>query len=139
MLKLLVAPELGGLLLGDHLRNRVLHREIQAHRRRLGPLALGVHGRLETGQIHQQAMLLGNLLGEFQREAVGVVELKGLGAADLAGAGRQHLGQQLFTPLQGFQKAGLLPLQLRQNHLAPRQQLGESLGHQRDRRLPHRR
>ena len=47
-------------------------------------------------------MLFGDFLSELQREAIGVIELKGLLAADLLGLGCQHIGQQLLAALQGF-------------------------------------
>ena len=74
-------------------------------------------------------MLFGDLLGEFNREAEGVIELKGLLSRDLLGFGRQHLCQQLFAPLQGFQEAGLFPLQLGANHRTPLLELGIGTRH----------
>ena len=132
-----IAIEGGGLQLAHHLLDRPLHGEVDAHRRGLGPLALGLHRRLEARQIHREAVLLRDLLGEFQGEAIGVVELKGLGSADALRPGGQHLRQQLLAPLQGFEEALLLPHQLGEDRLAPLHQLGIGTGHQGDRRLPH--
>ena len=135
----LITHKGGGLQLSSHLLNRPQQGEVEAHRRRLGPLALGLHRRLEARQIHREAMLLGDLLGELQREAIGVVELEGLLTGDPLRAGRQHLRQQLLAALQGFEEAGLLAFQFRENHAAALQQLGISRRHQGDRRLPPRR
>ena len=132
-----VALEGGGLELGGHLFDRPLEGEIEAHRRGLGPLALGLHRLLKAGQINAQPVLFGDLLGEFNREAEGVIELKGLLTGDLLGLGRQHLGQELFAPLQGFQEAGLFALQLGADHGAALLQLGIGTGHQGDGGLPH--
>ena len=139
VLQRLIAPEGGGLHGARQLLDRVLQRQIHAHRRRLRPLPLRLHRRLEARQIHREAVLLGDLLGELQRESIGVVQLKCLGAADLLRLGRQHLRQQLLAPLERFQEAGLLPLQLRHNRRPSLQQQREHRRHQGDRRLAHRR
>ena len=137
VLKRLIALKGRGPKLRGHLLNRPLQGEIDAHGRRLGPLALGLHRRRKASQVHSQAMLLGDLLGELQGEAVGVVKLEGLFAGNLLGPRGQHIGQQLFTPLQGFQEARFLALQLGQDHVPALQQLGIGLGHQGDRSLTH--
>ena len=74
----LIALEAGGLQVGRHLIDGVLQGQIDAHRRGLRPLALGLHGLFKAIQVDREAMLLGDLLGQLQGEAVGVVELKGL-------------------------------------------------------------
>ena len=88
MFQRLIAAETGCLQLASDLINGRLQRQIDADGRRLGPLALGLHGRLKAGQIHRKAVLLGDLLGELQREAVGVIQLEGLLTGDLLGLGR---------------------------------------------------
>ena len=137
LLQPFVAPEGCGLQAGGQLFDRALQGEIEAHRRRLGPLALGLHRRFKAGHIHRQALLFGDLFGELQRKAVGVVELKGLVAGNLPGFGGQHVGQQLFAPLQGVQEAGLLPFQFRQDLAATLHQPGMHRPHQGDAGLPH--
>ena len=137
VLKRPIALKGRGPKLRSHLLNRPLQGEIDAHRRRLGPLALGLHRRRKASQVHPQAMLLGDLLGELQGEAVGVVELEGLLAGNLLRPRGQHIGQQLFTPLQGFQEARFLALQLGQDHVPALQQLGIGRSHQSNRRLTH--
>ena len=117
--------------------NRPLEGEIEAHRRGLGPLALGLHRLFKAGQIDPQPVLFGDLLGEFNREAEGVIELKGLLTGNLFGLCSQHLGQELFAPLQGFQEAGLFAFQLGADHGAALLQLGIGTGHQGDGGLPH--
>ena len=74
-------------------------------------------------------MLLGDLFGEFEGEAVGVVELEGLLSGNLLGLTGQHLRQQLLAPLQGFEEAGFFPGQLSADRLAPLQQLGIGRSH----------
>ena len=137
LLQPFVAPEGGGLQAGGQLFDRALQGEIEAHRRRLGPLALGLHRRFKAGHIHRQALFFGDLFGELQRKAVGVVELKGLVAGNLPGLGGQQVGQQLFAPLQGVQEAGLLPVQFRQDLAATLHQPGMHRSHQGDAGLPH--
>ena len=78
MLQCLVALEGGGIQSSRHLIDGVLQGEIDAHCRGLGPLPLSLHRRFKACEIHPEAVLLGDLLGELQREAVGVVELEGL-------------------------------------------------------------
>jgi hypothetical protein len=64
VLERLVTLESGGIEIRRHLLDRPLQGEIDAHRRRLGALALGLHRRLKPIEIHREAVLLGNLLGD---------------------------------------------------------------------------
>ena len=52
MLQSLIALKRSGLQFSRHLLNGPLQGEVDAHRRGLGPLTLGLHGRLKTGQIN---------------------------------------------------------------------------------------
>ena len=133
-----IAPKCRGLLVRCHLLDRILEGEIKAHGCGLGSLPLFLHGGLESRKVHREPMLLGDLLGELQREAIGVVKLEGLSAADLHRLSSQHLRQQLLAALEGFQEAGLLPAQLREDHLLPVDHAGVSALQQVNRRFPHR-
>ena len=118
--------------------DRILQCEIDTHRRGLRPLTLLLHRLLESGQINIKALLFGNFLGELQGEAIGVIELKSLGTTDLLGLALQHVCQQLLPTLQGFQKARLLPLKLRQDHLLPLNHRRMGVLEECDRGLSHR-
>ena len=66
LFQLLITPEFGVLQACSHLIDRVLQREIDAHRSCFCPLTLLLHRRLKPGDIHGKAMLLSDLLGELQ-------------------------------------------------------------------------
>ena len=88
-----------------------LHGEVDGFSRLPRSLPLFLHAGIKSGHVHGNALLFGNLLGQFQRKAVGVVKGKGIFANNLLRLLCQQLGQELLSPLQGFQKVGFLPLQ----------------------------
>ena len=137
MVQGVVSLERRRTLLTSHLLDRILEGEVDAHRGRLGALALLLHCRLEPIKVDCQALILRDFLGELKREAIGVVQLKGLGTADLGGLGGQHLRQQLLAPLQGLQEARFLPLQFGQDHFLALDDAGVSPLEQCNRRRPH--
>ena len=71
-----VAEELGDPELLDDLAVRVETVVVgcRALARRLGPLALGAHLGVEAGDVDGDVALAGDLLGQLEREAVGVVQ-----------------------------------------------------------------
>ncbi len=111
---MLVAQELGGAQgfaqLEPDARLGLLAGALPAGAR-LGPLAL--HGRLEAGEIDGHALGAQGVLGQIERKAVGVVELEGGLAGQLA-AHRQARGrllEQAQAAFQGLAKARFLELQ----------------------------
>ena len=93
------APQLG--IAGEFTvqigRQFLVHRHISAHV--VGPLAgaagrllLDLHGLREAVIIHGEALFLQDLLGQIQREAVGIVQAERIGAVQHLAA----LGRQLF-------------------------------------------
>lgn len=125
-------------MIGHHLIDCILQREIDTDPRGLGPLTLLLHLPLESCQINIKALLFGNFLSEFQGEAVGVIELKRLCSADLFGLALQKVCQKLLPTLQGVQKARLLPLKPGQEQLLALNHLRMGVLEECDRSLSHR-
>ena len=92
-------------------------------------LALALHGGLEARLVHFDAALAGDVLGEVEREAVGVIEAEGLGAGNPAAAALGDLVEDAHAGVERFGEALLLGLQ-RTLHGFP---LGAQLGV----RIPH--
>ena len=77
--------------------------------------ALGAHRFVEGATIHAQPRFRNNLLGEFDREAVRVVQLEGHVAREYGRAARRHLSLGLFeqrkSGLQRSRETGFLAFQ----------------------------
>ena len=104
-----------------------------------GPLSLLLHQLLEAGVIDREPALGEQLLGQVVGEAVGVVQLEGVGGVDPGGAGPLGLGDQLLeqlgAPLQGAAEALLLVADPAGDRLALGDQLRVCLPHHLDRAL----
>ena len=96
-----------------------------------GPLFLLFHQFLETVEVHLQAPLLGHELRQVDGEAVGVVELEGVVAADGLGGGLGRPvgggGEKLQTPVERPAEAGLLGLNHGRDVLGPLPDFGEGV------------
>ena len=104
---------------------------------RLGLLPL--HGGVEGVEIDLDAALAQRILGQIQREAVGVVELEG-GLAGQLGAGIHALGrvgQQRQAAVERLQEAPLLQLQRLGDQRLGAHQLGIGAAHLGDQRRQH--
>jgi hypothetical protein len=68
---------------------------------------------IQTRQVHRQALFFGNFLGQLQGEAIGVVELKGIGPGNLLGLWSGFLFPEsppaASRPAPGFPGSGPLP------------------------------
>ena len=104
-----------------------------------GALALLLHQLLEAAVVDREALLGQQLLGQVVGEAVGVVQLEGVGGVDPGGAGLLGLGdqllQQLGPALQRAAEALLLVADPARNRLPLGDQLGVGVAHQLDRAL----
>ena len=104
-----------------------------------GTLALLLHQLLEAGVVDREAALGKQLLGQVVREAVGVVELEGLGRVDPGRLARLGIGhqplEQLAAPLQGAAEALLLVADPARDRRPLRRQLRVGLAHDLDRAL----
>ncbi len=103
----------------------------------LGAVPLLLHQAAEAGLVDLEALLLGHLQGEVDREAVGVVQLERLLAGEHHTAGLLGLGdrgvQQVGAGAQGLQEGVLLGDHDRLDALAVGLQLRVLRGHRLDR------
>ncbi len=74
-----------------------------------GALFLRLEGFVEAGLVDAQALFFGDELGQVFREAVGVVQLKHIGAADHA-FGRLNAFHATQAVFEGVEEGLLLPL-----------------------------
>ena len=104
-----------------------------------GSLALLLHQLLEARVVDREPLLGEQLLGQVVGEAVGVVELEGVGGVDPGGVGVLGLDhqpiEQLGAALQGTAEALLLVADPAGDRLALGRQLGVGLPHDLDRPL----
>ncbi len=104
-----------------------------------GPLALLLHQLLEAAVVDREALLGEQLLGQVVGEAVGVVQLEGVGGVDPGGLRLLRLGdqplEQLGAALQGAAEALLLVADPAGDRLALGDQLRVGLAHDLDRAL----
>ena len=124
------------LIFGRILRRRQIAVGQARHKRiRLlggaGALFLLFHQCLETVEVHQQAPLLGHELRQVDGEAVGVVELEGVVAADGLGGSLGRTvgggGEELQTPVERPAEADFLGLNHGRDILGPLAHFGEGL------------
>ena len=94
----------------------------------LGALALLLHEGIETLGVHLQATLAGHEGGQVNRETVGIVQLEGEIAGNLA-AGSHFLIEELQTAVQGFIEAGFLAQQHFLDGSLAAYQFGEDAAH----------
>ena len=106
----LVAQELGVRPLAHHGPRRAAGAVVTALElaRRAGPLALLLHRRVEPGAVHRHVPLRGDLLGQLDRKAVGVVEGERVGAADAGRPAGQQLLEARESGFEGLDEALLL-------------------------------
>ncbi len=104
-----------------------------------GTLALLLHQLLEAAVVDREALLGEQLLGQVVGEAVGVVQLEGIGRVDPGGARLARLGdealEQLAAALQRAAEALLLVADPAGDRLPLRGQLRVGAGHDLDRAL----
>ena len=112
-------------------------------RRGAGPRALRGHGGVEAGPVDLHPGVTGQLLGQLDREAVGVVQGEGHVASEHLLPGGERLLQPAQPGAQRAVEAGLLALEHGEDHVVvlDQRRLGraEHLGgrvdqHRRDRR-----
>ena len=94
----------------------------------LGALALLLHELVEADGIHLQPALAGHEGGQVNRESVGIVQLEGEIAGNLAGGGH-FLIEELQASVQRFVEAGFLTQQHLFDGALAAHQLGEHATH----------
>ena len=123
---------------GDHLLVAVLG-AVRGGGADPSALALLLHQLLEAPVVDREALLGEQLLGQVVGEAVGVVQLEGVGGVDPGGAGLLGLGdqplEQLAAALQRAAEALLLVADPAGDRLALGRELGVGTAHDLDRAL----
>ncbi len=107
------------------------HQERIGLLRRPGPLFLFLHQLLETLEIHAQAAFLGHKLRQVDGEAVGVVKLESVLAADRLGGSLSRPvggdGKEVQAAVERPAEAGLLRLNHGRDVLGPLPDLGKGV------------
>ena len=128
-LERVVAEETGRLQARDQV-GRQLHAAAELAGRARG-LALLLHRRLEAGDVHAQAALARDVLGEVEREAVGVVEAERIGAGNGVLRTRGDLVEDPHARVQRLGEAFLLGQQRLLDQPLTGGEFGIGLAHQR--------